>query len=125
MAANVQNLRTPVRTAVVAAPSNATALSSKQQRTFEALVHGLTAHGDWVGMSDFLKAVKEPVRHSKRCLDGKTPSKCWKVGGKLPRVNTDWKMLKGRHGGGIGDGLPHVRVSFLKAAWVKHYSHRA
>ena len=125
MAAPVQNLLTPVRRAVVAAPSNATALSSTQERKFAALVHGLTIHGDWVGMSDFLKAVQEPRRHTKRYLDGKTPSKCWKVGGKLPRVNTDWKMLKGRHGGGSGDGLPHVRVSFLKAVWAKHCSHRA
>ena len=75
---------------------------------------------------EVLKAVKEPYRQTARYLNGKTPSKCWRqVGGKLNRINTDWKMLKGRHGGGSGDGLPHVRVSFLKAVWAKHCSHRA
>ena len=43
------------------------------------------------------------------------------IGGKLPRVNTDWKMLKGRHGGGTGDGLPHARLSFLKQVYL-HYN---
>ena len=79
--------------ALVAGPSNTTTLSSKQEKKFAALVDGLVVQGDWVGMSEFLKAVEEPRRHTKRHLDGKKPTKCWKVDGKLPRVNTDWKML--------------------------------
>ena len=37
-----------------------------------------------------------------------------KVGGKLPRLNKEWKMLKGRHDGGTGDGLPLGRVAFQR-----------
>ena len=84
-------------------------MTSKQEKKFAALVNGLTVNGEWVRMCHFLKAVGEPRGHTKRYLDGQTLSKCWKVGGKLPRVNTDWKMLKGPHGGGSGDGLPQAR----------------
>ena len=118
---------TPARTTPVAAARNIavqSTLSGKREKTFGALVKDLTVHGDCVGMSDFLKAVKEPRRHTKRYLDGKTPSKVWKLNGKLPRLQKDWKMLKGQHGGGTGDGLPHARVSFLKAVWAEYYSTR-
>ena len=42
-----------------------------------------------------------------------------KVGGKLPPVETDWKMLKGRHGDGSGEALSHVRASFLRRSLGK------
>ena len=73
-------------------------------------------------MIDFLKTVKEPRGHTKRYLDGQTPSKVWKIYGKLPRVKKDWDMLKEPHGGGTGDGLPHARVSFLRDVSSKYYS---
>ena len=76
-------------------------------------------------MTDFLKDLEEPDAHTKRYLDGKTPSKVWKVGGKLPRVKKDWDMLKGPHGGGSGDSLPHARVAFLKPVLAKYYSARS
>ena len=72
-------------------------------------------------MIDFLKAVEEPRAHTKLYLDGKTPLKVWKVGSKLPRVKKDSDMLKGPHGGGTGDGLPHARAAFLKQVWAKYY----
>ena len=73
-------------------------------------------------MTDCLTAVKKPRAHTKRYLDGKTPSKVWKVGGKLPVVKKDWDMLKRPHGGGSGKGLPHARVAFLKKVWAEYYS---
>ena len=87
----------------------------RQEQKFAALVEGLSVQGDWVLMFAFLKAAQEPKGHTQRYLDGKTPSKCWKAGGKLPRVNTDWKILAGRHGGNTGEGMPHAHLSFLKA----------
>ena len=44
-----------------------------------------------------------------------------KVGGKLPRLNKEWKMLKGRHDGGTGDGLPLGRVALFNELWAKYH----
>ena len=85
------------------------------------MVQGFVVRGEWVKMTDFLKAVEEPRAHTKLYLDGKTPLKVWKVGSKLPRVKKHWDMLKGPHGGGTGDGLPHARAAFLKQVWAKYY----
>ena len=86
----------------------------RQDKKFAALVDGLSVQGDCADVR-FLKGAQEPRGHTQRYLDGKTPSKCWKAGGKLPRVNTDWKILAGRHGGNTGEGMPHAHLSFLKA----------
>ena len=75
--------------------------------------------GERANMTDCLKAVKKPRAHTKRYLDGKAPSKVWQIGGKLPRVKNVRDMLKGPHGGGTGDGLPHACISFLREVWSK------
>ena len=82
-------------------------------------MQGLGVRGELVKMTDCLKAVEEPRAHTKRYLDGKAPSKVWQIGGKLPRVKNVRDMLKGPHGGGTGDGLPHACISFLSEVWSK------
>ena len=89
LAAFVQISPTPTRTSSTAskAPVRKTAspllVTRKQEPIFAALVEGLTVHGDWVGMSDFLKVDKEPHRHAERYLDGRTSSKVCKLNGEL------------------------------------------
>ena len=89
LAAFVQMSPTPTRTSSTAskAPVRKTAspllVTRKQEPIFAALMEGLTVHGDWVGMSDFLKVAKEPHRHAERYLDGRTSSKVCKLNGEL------------------------------------------
>ena len=84
-------------------------------------MQSLVVRGGLVKMTDFLNAVEEPRAYTKRDHDGTTPSKVWEVGGKLPRVENDWDMLKGPRGGGTGGGLAHTRVAFLKQVWATYY----
>ena len=124
LAAPAQNLASPAGHLSLAPPSihasRTTTLSRRQEQKFAALVEGLVVLGERARMTDCLKAVKEPRDRTERNVDGKTPSKVRQIGGKLPRVKSDWDMLKGPHGGGTGDGLPHARFSFLREVWSKY-----
>jgi hypothetical protein len=78
----------------------------------------------WVRLSMFLQIVGKPDNHAGRFVDprldfGKN-KKCWKAeSGKHPQVKKDWMKLKGHRGGGTGDGVHHVRLSFLKNIYLR------
>ena len=76
-------------------------------------------HNGWIQLSKFLEKVKLPSGQSTRYVNGKT-SRTWKVRGKPPVLKKDWDYIKGGHGGGQGKGLPHVKVSFLKAVFQEY-----
>ena len=78
----------------------------------------------WVRLSMFLQIVGKPDNHAGRFVDprldfGKNKT-CWKAeSGKHPQVKKDWMKLKGHCGGGTGDGVHHVRLSFLKNIYLR------
>lgn len=91
---------------------------------WEAISSRLTKHKtDWVRVVDFLDEVKVSRRHSMRFLDG-LHSQCWELGPRRrrPQVKTHYLKMKGAHGGGAGEGIPHARTSFLKQVFLKYYA---
>ena len=85
-----------------------------------------TDDDSWVKLATFLKHVKEPAQQPKRYVDGKS-KKTWMLGprkNRLPKLKKDWDYMKTSQGGGAGDSLLHVRVSFLKEVCMAYYKHR-
>jgi len=90
--------------------------------------------GDWVQISSFLRALREPFGHPLRHLHGQPSSKkIWRLGPRLkrsPREGVDWARRSGKRGGGAGPSGARVlgpifgRVSFLREVAFVYYKHR-
>ena len=70
----------------------------------------------WVPLASFLRAVgkAKEVAQAKRFIANKMGKRWLRPDGGRPRVNTEYKYRKGVHGGGVGAGVLHVRLSRLR-----------
>ena len=86
---------------------------------------GVALREDWVLLKEFLRLLNLPRGQATR--DYLTGGSWWRLGaGKGRRLveGTDWKYIKGKHGGGRGKGHPHVKKGVLKDILTKYYRYR-
>ena len=75
-----------------------------------------TGADDWIPLTSFLKAMKKHPTATMRRLS----SKKWQTAAKAkPRVNREWKYIKGPRGGGRGDGALHCWLAYLRFIYWK------